>query len=927
MPGLPLPCRVLTGVVAVVLVCAAADAQVRQRALKNARVDEGRGTLTVEFNAPVNVSSHTPREEGRFLRVVLQLVRGAPLGGPPVRESLRAKPTASVPVSDIVYQLEPGLTPTLELSFTRSARFSVRQGSDARSVVVAFEHEEAATRASPVAEPAPRTPQQPAPVLSDRATAPTPPPRTPRPAATVASDRAAAPAPAPPTRRTPPPAAPRPALPYVVNLMSTRRPVDLADLDLKSGYRDLAVSKRGPGEVAQVRALSDGRELALYRVEFGQAPKLWHRVRLGFFPTRAAAQAIAVQLRAHFPDAWVAQASDAERARHGAVPGARPSAPEPVAAPPAVEPTTAQPATAQPATQPPAAPAPERRAQRPAEADVPRVALTAERQEALISEGRDAMTARDYRTAIRVFGKLQRDGDDAARKEAQELLGLARERNGQLAQAKAEYETYLERYPEGEDAERVRQRLQGLLTARRPDQEPLRQLSREAGGAEDADWRVFGSLSQFYRNLTRRIDGGSHDVVLSSLPTDLSVSASLQTSGYDLRADFTGGHDQDFLDSSDSETTISTLSVYGEQLDWGLSVELGRQTRSSGGVLGRFDGGVLSYAPSGSVRLNGVFGYPVLRTSDTSVNTDEYFYGLSAELSPVAGNWDFVVSAIEQRVDDLVVRRALGGEARYFEGGRSLFVLADYDIKFNDLNTLLALGTWLFDNGASINVSLDRRKSPILTVNNALQGLIVGGVPITTIPEAREIFTDEELRQLALERDTTITTGTLGGTYPLSEKLQLTGDITATHTSDTLATFDPRIDGGVIPGTSGTGVDVLYNLQLIASNVFKPGDIGIAGVRFSDLNVSNVYSLNLNARYPVTDRLRLNPRVDVIYRDNERDSGERYTVRPEVRVEYRPSRRSRFEVELLYEWLKDRRPEDVSLLRTYGLNVGYRLDF
>ena len=73
MPGLPLPCRVLTGVVAVVLVCAAADAQVRQRALKNARVDEGRGTLTVEFNAPVNVSSHTPREEGRFLRVVLQL--------------------------------------------------------------------------------------------------------------------------------------------------------------------------------------------------------------------------------------------------------------------------------------------------------------------------------------------------------------------------------------------------------------------------------------------------------------------------------------------------------------------------------------------------------------------------------------------------------------------------------------------------------------------------------------------------------------------------------------------------------------------------------------------------------------------------------------------------------------------------------------
>jgi len=47
----------------------------------------------------------------------------------------------------------------------------------------------------------------------------------------------------------------------------------------------------------------------------------------------------------------------------------------------------------------------------------------------------------------------------------QELLGLARERSGQLAHAKAEYEEYLRRYPSGEAAERITRRLATLRAA------------------------------------------------------------------------------------------------------------------------------------------------------------------------------------------------------------------------------------------------------------------------------------------------------------------------------------------------------------------------------------------------------------------------------------------------------------------------------
>ena len=55
--------------------------------------------------------------------------------------------------------------------------------------------------------------------------------------------------------------------------------------------------------------------------------------------------------------------------------------------------------------------------------------------------------------------------------EAQELLGLAREKNGQTAHAKAEYQRYLALYPDADGAARVRQRLAALLATGRQAEE------------------------------------------------------------------------------------------------------------------------------------------------------------------------------------------------------------------------------------------------------------------------------------------------------------------------------------------------------------------------------------------------------------------------------------------------------------------------
>jgi len=78
------------------------------------------------------------------------------------------------------------------------------------------------------------------------------------------------------------------------------------------------------------------------------------------------------------------------------------------------------------------------------------------------------MAKKDYSHAIALYTKILAYPNHPYRQDAQEYLGLARERNGQLAQAKAEYEAYLKLYPKGEGADRVRQRLTGLITAKAP---------------------------------------------------------------------------------------------------------------------------------------------------------------------------------------------------------------------------------------------------------------------------------------------------------------------------------------------------------------------------------------------------------------------------------------------------------------------------
>ena len=79
--------------------------------------------------------------------------------------------------------------------------------------------------------------------------------------------------------------------PYVINLVSLLRPYSADDLP----RHDAFYSYRS------------------YVVPFQKAGKTWYRLRLGFFKTREAANAVMMELKDQFPGAWIATASLDER--------------------------------------------------------------------------------------------------------------------------------------------------------------------------------------------------------------------------------------------------------------------------------------------------------------------------------------------------------------------------------------------------------------------------------------------------------------------------------------------------------------------------------------------------------------------------------------------------------------------------------------
>ncbi|MEZ5541370.1 MAG: tetratricopeptide repeat protein [Pseudomonadota bacterium] len=668
---------------------------------------------------------------------------------------------------------------------------------------------------------------------------------------------------------------------YAINLASSMQPftaAELPELDILQVYR-------------------------VYTTEFQKDGKPWSRLRLGFFSSKEEAEQVLQQIGPYFPGAWLTRVSPEEREESAAT---------------AMDGSTARVSARRAEPAPPPEPSPAARVGGRV------TASELEKMGEVMAEAERLMTDKDYDGAIRLYTKVLDYPENASSRDALEYLGLARERKGQLAQAKAAYDSYLERYPEGEGADRVKQRLAGLVTATKAPKGKLQAAKgRETTGAE---WDVFGGFSQFYRRdeNTSQLneDEKLTTVTQSSLSSDLDITGRLKTGDYELRTRFAGGYLYDFLNSGeDSETTVSSLYFDATNRNNRLAMRLGRQSRSTGGVLGRFDGLLLDVPLTRKLSMAATTGFPVDSSRD-GFDSSQYFYGVNFELEDFLEGWDASAFYIEQKADTILDRRAVGGELRYFDVNRSFFTLVDYDIFYQIVNTAQLLGNWTTASKTTFNIVLDYRNSPILTTSNALQGALNPNdniTPLTTIEEMLVFFTQDELFQFAQDRTATARLGTLGVSRPITEKLQVSGDVTLSKLSDTVSS------GGVavVPGTDN---EFYYNLQLIGSNLLKEGDVTIIGLRFIDATTSDTTSLSLNTRYPVTRDFRVNPRFRVDFRKND-DNTEQFIYRPSARLTYSIKRRFRLEGELGGEWSDREIVAGSSKSKSWFVNLGYRADF
>ncbi|MES9816621.1 MAG: hypothetical protein ABW155_08215 [Candidatus Thiodiazotropha sp.] len=674
-----------------------------------------------------------------------------------------------------------------------------------------------------------------------------------------------------------------------VPVPETRAPLSVKSLPLVIYVINLDTQSE-PVDFTQIAPVAVGENQLLYTTKTKVEERTLYRLRLGFFRTKLEAREQLKAVKNFYPDAWIDTADIQERRQAFFDRGIE-------------------------------------HIFRDGLMEEPQLVDVDPRLTEMMEVIRHTITAGEYAKAVRLLEALLEEPENIYSKEALELLGLSRERNNQIAHAKGEYRRYLEKYPEGEDAERVWQRLLGLETAPMRPKESLRKKQQEEEGEDGpkAVWDTYGSISQNYRrdSIDSPFVEDEDSVTRSEIETFIDLNSRRKSVDFDMRFKVTGSYILDLLDDGDgNDTTLSDAYIDVEHLDSRTSARFGRQRLRSSGILNRFDGLVLGYQLTPDITLRATAGLPVERSRDTFLNDHKQFAGLSADISSIFENWDLSLFLVEQRVDDLVDRRAIGGEVRYFDPNKSLFSLLDYDIFHEEVSIFMLQGNWRFENETRMYMNLDYRNTPILSTSNALSGQLDPdtSLPVESIEELQNFFSDDEIYELARDRTAETTSLSLGINHPLSKTLQLSGDVTVSKTGETPAS-------GGVQATEETDNEFFYTFQVIKNDLLKQGDIGILSLRYSDADTSDTFRVGISSRYPITNNWRINPRINFTYRTNDDNDGSRKTISPFIRMDYRYRKNMIFELEGGLNWFEEDDATEVTDFTDYFFYGGYRWDF
>ena len=774
--------RALTGkpaLTALLLLAALLPAAARGEMLDELAVFPERkdAVIRITFSGPVQYLRHDVFGDA-FVELYFR-----PLAAEPTlsTEARRVAAAASFPGIEVVYPQQPR-TPTRKLTIrlTSPLKFRVRPGGErALDLVVAG----AAGRLAPAGEPPAAPVARPVPV-------PLPPAPVARPPVP----------PAPPVAK--PAAPPKPAVPAPTELARFRYLIRLATFRSKE---EMQRASPIPGDFAD------------YQVSISEAQRDGRKeydLVLGYFASADAAQQARQRLLRRFPRAEVVDLGVPETAVAAAPKPTPKPAPKPVPAPAAL-PKLAAPGA-------PVAP--------------PEVEASAA---GLLTAARAALEAGEDAKGIDQLNQLLRLPPNSLSRDGQELMGIARERTGEVEKARAEYELYLKLYPQGEGTARVRARLAALAA------ESVAEAAAPRA-ARPAQRIVTGSLSQYYYGGRTKVETAFETPTTidratfsatdqSTLVTNFDLTVRNRSAAADTRFVFRDTDTRSYLETQKDYNRLTAAYYEYRGRDNPFSARVGRQTGLSGGLPGRFDGAVAGYGLGQKWRLNAAAGEPV---EYPKIESARRFWGTSLEyqnlFEVLSGNFFYV----EQDSDGLLDRRAVGTEARYFSGGTSLFSLLDYDTSYKEWNVTMVQATYQTEGRTTFNLLYDRRRAPFLATTNAILGQAT-----TSLATLNQTLTEAQLRQQALDVTAKATQALVGFTTPVGEKWQLGVDARLTSV-DALPSVE--VNGIIVPAQPATGNIYNYSVQAIGTNLYSKRDTSVYNLTYLDGPTQTGYQLAYN---------------------------------------------------------------------------------
>lgn len=546
----------------------------------------------------------------------------------------------------------------------------------------------------------------------------------------------------------------------------------------------------------------------------------------------------------------------------------------------------------------------------------------------LMPKAQDALNAGNYELAIDLFNQILLLPPSQYSQDAQELIGVARERNGELAKARAEYTLYLKLFPDGAGAERVRRHLAGLKSESRSTGAVRARARRD----EPVIKSVSGSLSQYYFGGSTQTQTAFNTpttagtstlsaVNQSSLRTHLDLQGRYRNSDADQKVVFRDDNIVSFLKSRPSLNHVLAAYYSYKGLGNGFNATLGRQIGTSGGVLGRFDGAQLGYYFAPKWRANVVAGMPV---EFPALGSGRKFWGVSVDADELTERLRGKTYYIQQSSDGIADRKAVGLELGFYDMHGSVNSLVDYDVGYGTLNIGTLQGNWLTDKGSMFSFLLDYRRSPLLTTSVALYNAAVTGMsPIpTSIKQLLATSTEDQIRTWAENSSAVSKLFQAGFITPLNKTWQVGGDFNLTNTGPLPgATLS---DGTVLPPTPATGNIYAYSLRVIGSGLLTTNDVNIFTV---SLNKGNTFDGQLLAYNNVTrlEHWTLEPSLRYYQQKSDPDIRlARWT--PEMHLTYLWKRNLSLEADYIYEYSTTTSPGNNEISQQHFFYVGYRWD-